>query len=285
MLVRFTFPILLFASSFLIIFSPANQKAPGALFRLGSEQILDTKVEHLGPTFSSELRLNERSTIRLKLPQKLLAFEDEVAQKIFHAHQSLEAMLGEFAIKDLSVELVSEHEFYEDRKFPRWVNALYVNGQISIPVHIGMNTSELFASVQHEYAHAAIREASAGNCPVWMDEGIAQILEANHHPEISMELEVNFLQGVPLPFNDLRESFTRLETERLPVAYAQSFFAAKHILKHHPRHALQKYFQILKAEGDSAAAYQKAFGEPLQKLENQVWLQREAIREHPVMRF
>lgn len=260
MWVRFALTSYLIVSSFLIIFSPANQTASDALFRLGSEQYLDSKVEHLGPTFSSELELGPKTKIVLNLPEKFLHIEDDIAQSILHVHQRLEDLLGVLNIKNLKVELVSEFEFYQERNIPRWVNAMYAGDAVTIPVSSDLSSKDLFASIQHEYTHAAIKSVSNGKCPVWLDEGLAQIIEIEHHPEMHYDLLMTFNRYQPLRLAGLEGSFASISTELLPVAYAQSFFTARELLENYSKEDLAKYFAMLRAGVSSSTALERAFG-------------------------
>src|SRR5262249_25474866 len=75
------------------------------------------------------------------------------------------------------VTLYTQQAFFDVTRAPSWSGAIN-DGKLRIPVS-GLNsvTSELARVLKHELAHSFINQLSAGRCPPWLHEGIAQLLE------------------------------------------------------------------------------------------------------------
>jgi tetratricopeptide (TPR) repeat protein len=82
----------------------------------------------------------------------------------------------------------------------------------------------LYVALAHEYAHLAIDRLSAGHCPAWLNEGLAQFLTQNPAPSDKRVLQEAIAKDALLPLAVLELDFSRLEDPKLvDLAYAQSF--------------------------------------------------------------
>ena len=74
----------------------------------------------------------------------------------------------------------------------------------------------------------------------------------------------------PLPLNWLNDGFTTLEDALVPVAYAQSLFAAKTLINSSGFGAMTKYLQYLNEGRSPEQAFFQAFGKSLSVFEDQL---------------
>ena len=77
---------------------------------------------------------------------------------------------------------------YQDKEFqgvgprPDWVGAVF-DGKLRVPVNM-MAYREVYRPVLfHELTHAFVRAMTRADVPCWMNEGIAQVIDASHNDE------------------------------------------------------------------------------------------------------
>ena len=77
---------------------------------------------------------------------------------------------------------------YQDKEFqgvgprPDWVGAVF-DGKLRVPVNM-MAYREVYRPVLfHELTHAFVRAMTRAKVPLWMNEGIAQVIDASHNNE------------------------------------------------------------------------------------------------------
>lgn len=92
--------------------------------------------------------------------------------------------------------------------------------------------SELRRVLRHELAHAAVDQRTKGNCPVWVQEGIAQFLDGTNVVEIERALRRDRRPLVPLLRLEGPLAFTQSGEPSREQAYresasAVSFLAAR----------------------------------------------------------
>jgi len=192
---------------------------------------------------------------------------NDLAKKVYseleQSNIELEKYLGRAQVQSISIELLSETDFFQLTGAPLWTNAMYYEGRIMIPVLEpieGENFDNIVRSVRHEYSHAYISAASGGKCPGWLDEGLAQWFEGPVNPLIQNILAKHLRSSAPVPMIYLQNGFTKLDTQIVGAAYGQSLFAALSIIKTYPFRAIQKFFAMLKDGQTQESAFKEAFG-------------------------
>ena len=106
----------------------------------------------------------------------------------------------------------------------------YQNGVIRVRRQTLAKESEARRVLRHELAHAAVDQRTRGNCPHWLQEGIAQFLDGTDVVAIDARLRREPLSLVPLfriegPFKD-RDPVSR-EVAYRESASAVSFLVAR----------------------------------------------------------
>jgi hypothetical protein len=78
----------------------------------------------------------------------------------------------------LVVLVYSEEAFKQVRQGPDWIAGLY-DGKIRVPVSRNPTAqASLNSTLIHEYTHAIIHDITQNQCPVWLNEGLAEFEEA-----------------------------------------------------------------------------------------------------------
>lgn len=130
---------------------------------------------------------------------------------------------------NILVTLYTETEFFDVTHAPSWVGALN-DGKLRIPISgLTSVTPELAHVLKHELAHSFVAKLSAGRCPPWLNEGIAQFLEPKSLAGDGHQLAILYKRQQSIPFNVLEGSFMRLSGSTAYVAYAESLAAVTFI--------------------------------------------------------
>jgi len=140
---------------------------------------------------------------------------------------------------------------------PSWSGAIN-DGKLRIPVN-GLNamTSQLARVLKHELAHTFINQLSAGRCPPWLHEGIAQMLEPKSLGSDGRQLAQMFKAQRNIPLNALEGSFLRFSGSEAYVAYAESLAAVSYIDDSYGMGDIQRILQLL-SQGNSTEAALRA---------------------------
>ena len=121
------------------------------------------------------------------------------------------------------------------------IRALY-DGKIRIPAYTrDMNITEFKSLVRHEFTHAVIFDLSAGKCPRWFNEGLAQYQE-DKVKKIDLKVLPSFMKKKE--FIAFEKIFDRNDFQQvhLGLFYEQSFSMTKYLLK---RYQLYKLKNVL----------------------------------------
>lgn len=109
------------------------------------------------------------------------SFSEEWAESLLEqleeAYSEIGERLGFYPSQRSQVLVMQTDAFRMVHDLPDWAGGLY-DGKIRLPVPgSNISPSSLRGAVMHEYTHHVIFLLSSGNCPIWLNEGLAQILE------------------------------------------------------------------------------------------------------------
>jgi tetratricopeptide (TPR) repeat protein len=156
---------------------------------------------------------------------------DQVLEVLESAYNEVGNDLNFYPDTVVSVLLYTDRDFAEITRSPDWAGGLY-DGKIRIPVGgVSRMTPELKAVLFHEYSHVAVHFLTRGRCPVWLNEGLAQIAERRHHDPPLTALAAAVEEVKPLPFEPLETSFVGLSREEAQLAYEQSYSLTAYMIQ------------------------------------------------------
>lgn len=169
-----------------------------------------------------------------------------VLEVVSNAYEEFSRRLGFRLDTPVTVVLQTEAEF-QDGRTPGWAEGLN-DGTIRVPVQgLGSPTPRLTAVLRHELAHSFIAARTGGNCPTWLQEGIAQWLEGGDPGRKDAEAALAARRGQLIPLLSLERPFEELSEDQASLAYAESLSAVAYIVRHRGEDGI---VHLLSALGD-----------------------------------
>ncbi|HWR16105.1 MAG TPA: tetratricopeptide repeat protein [Terriglobales bacterium] len=176
---------------------------------------------------SAEANFSEHDTGRFTLRFEGSATKTTLRQQIVGAlekdYDELSSQLGITPYQNIPVILYTEQAFFDVTQAPSWTGALN-DGKLRIPVQgVDFINPEMARVLKHELAHSFINQASAGRCPQWLNEGIAQLVE--NRTFRGAQLARIYKSESQVPLKSLERSFMGFTTSQATLAYEQSLAA------------------------------------------------------------
>lgn len=224
----------------------------------------DAAIEHLldkaekDATAESNFSENDSShfTLRYEGKQTSDAFRRQLMAVLEADYDDLVRQLGVAPRSSIAVSLYTEQAFFDVTQAPSWTGALN-DGKLRIPVSgLDSVTPALAHVLKHELAHSFINYVSAGHCPHWLNEGIAQAMEPKSLT-YGPQLAKLFAAQREIPFNAMEGSFMGLSGPQATLAYEESLAATDYIIDTYGVSDLQRILQRI-GEGSSTEAAMRA---------------------------
>ena len=187
----------------------------------------------------TEAEFSEREsnhfTLRYEGNQTSEAFRRQLLGTLESEYEDLERELGGAPRGNIPVILYTGQAFFDVTQAPSWSGAIN-DGKLRIPVSgLDAMTPDLARVLKHELAHSFINQLSAGRCPQWLHEGIAQALEPKSLSSNGRRLAQLYAAQKEIPFNMLESSFMRFTSMEAVLAYDESLAAVQYIDDVHSR--------------------------------------------------
>jgi tetratricopeptide (TPR) repeat protein len=195
----------------------------------------DPNTERLLHKAERELRVEERSnkkesrhfTLHYQGDRTSSSLQSELLASLEAQYQDIARQLGYEPSANIIVILYTQKEFVDITEAPSWAGALN-DGKLRIPIG-GLNSinPEVERVLKHELTHSFVSSLGSGRCPTWLNEGLAQIMEARSLSGVAPELGQLLRDRKAIPFPVLEGSFTRFSNLQAEVAYAESLAAVE----------------------------------------------------------
>jgi len=127
------------------------------------------------------------------------------------------------------VVLYTNQTYFDVTLAPTWTAALN-DGKLRIPIEgLTSVTPDLSRVLKHELAHSFIRQATNGRCPVWLNEGLAQLVEPQSAVKYRTPLTNLFQNGKQTSLQSMEGSFIGLDSSHAAIAYIESLAYVEYI--------------------------------------------------------
>jgi len=255
-------PLIVFLNSSLLLSEDREVRSKLELQQpsLKAPQANDEQSESI---FQWKRAISSSSNLTIEGPGDAVDIVNIVAGGIKETHLAFEEKLSYLPSLDTTIKLVSMKTFRTEFNLPSWTNAIYFKGEIILPIagDTRVDIPELTRSVRHEYVHALINRLGNGKVPGWLDEGLAQWTEGNVHSSLPKIFRTWLTTNSLLPFSSLSKGFTQLPPKVVPVAYAQSLYATRELIRRHGFARLTQYLASLRKGLTHHEAFESVFGE------------------------
>jgi tetratricopeptide (TPR) repeat protein len=200
---------------------------------------------------------SQHFTLHYEGKQTSEALRAQILSTLESDYDDLVRDLGTPPRDNILVTLYTEQAFFDVTHAPSWSGAMN-DGKLRIPISgLSTVTSELAHVLKHELAHSFITQLSAGRCPPWLHEGIAQFLEPKNLGGSGHQLALLFKNQQNIPLNVLEGSFLQFSGAQAYLAYAESLAAVTYITDSYGMSDIQRILQRL-SEGNSTEAALRA---------------------------
>lgn len=198
------------------------------------------------------------------------AFRGQIVAALEQDYDDLARDLGTPPRDNILVTLYTEQAFFDVTRAPSWSGALN-DGKLRIPISgLSSMNSELARVLKHELAHSFINQLSAGRCPPWLHEGIAQLLEPKSLGSEGRQLAQLFKAQRNIPLNVLEGSFLRFSGSEAYLAYAESLAAVSYINDTDGMGDIQRILQRLNDGNSTEAALRSTIHSDYGQLESEL---------------
>jgi tetratricopeptide (TPR) repeat protein len=202
-------------------------------------------------------RESSHFTLRYEGKQTSESLRGQLIATLESEYDDLVRELGIAPRSSIAVVLYTDQTFFDVTQAPSWTGAVN-DGKLRIPVQgLSSVTPELARVLKHELAHSFINQLSAGRCPQWLNEGIAQAVEPKSLSSNGRRLAELFRTEHEIPFNAMEGSFMRFSGIEATLAYDESLAAVQYINDTYGMSDLQRILERL-GEGSSTEAALRA---------------------------
>ena len=209
-------------------------------------------------------------TLRYEGKQTSESLRSQLIATLESEYDDLVRELGIAPRSSIAVILYTDQTFFDVTQAPSWTGAVN-DGKLRIPIHgLSSVTPELARVLKHELAHSFINQLSAGRCPQWLNEGIAQAVEPKSLSSNGRRLAELFRTEHEVPFNAMEGSFMRFSGIEAALVYDESLAAVQYIHDTYGMGDLQRILEKLAQGSSTEAALRATIHSDYRQLEEEV---------------
>jgi len=249
---------------------PFDDEARDRLTALAEEEDSDENSEEApassGVTLSQEGSVGGSSHFFIHLKGNAPFQNVQTVSYMFEqAHIDVGSRLGLYPDEPLGVYLYTDKEFENVTGMPPWVKGIY-DGSIHLPVaNMRENDPLIKQVIYHEYTHALIYQLTENHCPLWLNEGLAQLMEPEERP---VDLKALSELGKRGQLPDLASrNFLSQGPQTAARLYEFAFAVTRYLVQNEGYWPLDNYFKSLKQGKDPDTAFRDAYLFPLDDLQ------------------
>jgi tetratricopeptide (TPR) repeat protein len=156
------------------------------------------------------------------------------------ASNQIGAELGHFPEARVPVAIYKRDDYKTVTASPDWSGGVY-DGTIRLPFgSISEVTAPLRAILFHEYAHVIVYDLTHGNCPLWLNEGIAEFFGNGQLGSSDMRQKQPAVKRSPVDLRTLEGNFSGLSTSQASAAYQNSYSVVNYLVTVYGWHRIKE---------------------------------------------
>ena len=235
------------------VYEAASKHAPGA-------RALETRLAAWRKEASLQSRFYEARSahfsVRFEGPgDEMLA--RRAVERLEEQYWRIGQALTAYPPDPITVVLYTQEQFRDITRLPSWTAAAY-DGRIHVPMRGALaQTEEIDRVLGHEFVHAVVVMLGGRNVPVWLNEGLATVLERGGAEESERVLAATRARP---RLDQLHRSFSGLSGAGAQVAYALSARAVRRMMELRSPSAVVTLLQDLRRGASFANAFHQNIG-------------------------
>jgi tetratricopeptide (TPR) repeat protein len=155
------------------------------------------------------------------------------------------AELGLFPEARVPVGIYKRGDYKTVTDSPDWSGGFY-DGKIRLPYgSLTEITPPMRGTLYHEYAHVIVFELTRGNCPLWFNEGIAEMFGRMQHNRSLPEFGRAARAGKLIDFRKLEANFSDFSAANAALAYQQSYALVNYMVTNFGWHRIRQIMTSL----------------------------------------
>ncbi|MDO9308283.1 MAG: tetratricopeptide repeat protein [Deltaproteobacteria bacterium] len=161
------------------------------------------------------------------------------------AANQVNAELGLFPEARVPVGIYKRDDFKTVTDSPDWAGGFY-DGKIRLPFGTLNEITPVMRGVLfHEYAHVVVFELTRGNCPLWLNEGVAEMFGRMQYNRPMSEFGRAARKKTFTDFRKLESDFSSLSTADAALAYQQSYALVNFMVTSYGWHIVRQILSSL----------------------------------------
>ncbi len=186
---------------------------------------------------------------------------DAVLEALEDAYNRVGSDLSYYSATHVPVILYTRKDYRSVTAGPEWSGGLY-DGKVRLPIGGTKEITPILRGVLfHEYTHLVVGELTKGNCPVWLNEGLAEVEGRKEYNPPTPELEKGAKTGGLLPFSTLEKSMLSMAAKDAALAYQQSYSMVRFMISAYGLHKVREILVNLGSGMRIETAIAKAFAD------------------------
>lgn len=162
---------------------------------------------------------------------------EDIENIFIEAYQIGGKFFGWYPEDIIEILIYSSKEYETYTIMPHWSQGGY-DGKIRLMIHDNISYNQLKNLIFHEYAHVAISYITKGNCPIWLNEGIAQYFAYINSGQLYFKYPGKSFKEIPNNWNNLKD-------KEIQELYNESLFLVSTIISKTDEYIIQGILENL----------------------------------------
>lgn len=231
--------------------------------RLGSSKDLRTFADKVRREMEGEKNFFEHRGLHFRIFYSAEIRSQDIslaARELEQSYQDHRMFLGEAPKREIQAVFYSSKQgFTGTHDLTSNVAGIY-DGKVRLPIPDNLNWESVRRTLAHEVAHAFLFDLGGADIPLWLNEGMAELLSAGlERPTPSLDRVIE-TGGKPLRLNELSQTLKNLKNNtQVSLAYDQSYSVVKFVHGRHGVFGLRRLLKAFKEGKTEDEAIQKNF--------------------------